>query len=200
VRNIGFCAAQEVTVTDRLESGLTYVSDDMGSIGDANARTWTFASLASGDSIAIELNASIDSPCADVQMENAVDVDAVQCDQVNFPAHIIDAGSAFVDCDVTDVPFGSAKSFAVGFPRPNPTRGRLSLDFELPRTAHVVADIVDLQGHRVARVADASFPAGKHTMGWNGADERGHSLQAGMYFIRIQADRQQQTRRAILIR
>lgn len=68
--------------------------------------------------------------------------------------------------------------------RPNP--GRITkLDFGLPRPDEVELVVFDLSGRRLATLARGAFPAGRHTVEWNGRTERGAEVGAGIYFYRL---------------
>jgi hypothetical protein len=73
-------------------------------------------------------------------------------------------------------------------PRPNPSRGRVTLELALPRAAEVRAEIRDLQGRLVRRLLRGNaLPAGSHTLVWDGANERGAQVSAGLYFAEVTA-------------
>jgi hypothetical protein len=88
----------------------------------------------------------------------------------------------------------------LGRPRPNPSRGETHVDFELGKPARVVIDVLDAQGRRVKRSADEWFAAGRHVRTWRGDDQDKKALESGIYFIRMQRDGFQATRRTVWIR
>jgi hypothetical protein len=69
---------------------------------------------------------------------------------------------------------------------PNPTRGSATLRFDLPRAGTVTAEVFDVRGALVARLADREFAAGQVALTWNGTDRRGRRMGAGAYFYRVQ--------------
>jgi hypothetical protein len=83
-----------------------------------------------------------------------------------------------------DPPARVALELAV--PRPNPVRGRMRLEFGLPRAAAVRIEVLDLQGRRVATLADGEFGAGRHDVIWD-AKAAGGPARTGVYFARLQA-------------
>ena len=85
-------------------------------------------------------------------------------------------------------------------PRPNPSRGPMTLDFDLQASGRIALEVFDARGRRVRQVADAWFPAGRHALAWLGDDDGGHALGTGVYFIRMRGHGVQATRRAMLIR
>jgi hypothetical protein len=95
---------------------------------------------------------------------------------------------------------GLRPRFELALPRPNPSRGETTVDFEIRETARVVVDVFDVCGRRVKRIADERFTAGRHVSTWRGDDEGGHALESGVYFIRMQVGAFQATRRTVRVR
>jgi len=85
-------------------------------------------------------------------------------------------------------------------PRPNPFRGRVAFDFELPRTARVRLEIHDLQGRRLRTVEDALLPAGHYSRTWDGSDLGGAPLPGGVYLMRLWSPEVARVQKVVLIR
>jgi hypothetical protein len=83
--------------------------------------------------------------------------------------------------------------------RPNPFTGRTRFGFELPEAATVSLDIYDLGGRRVARLAGGTFGAGRHEAQWDGLDDSGTRVQAGLYFARFSAPGLSRTTRLVML-
>lgn len=66
---------------------------------------------------------------------------------------------------------------------PNPSRGAVHFELALEREQRVEVSIHDLQGRRVARIADAVFPAGIARWSW---ERRSATTPAGLYFARVE--------------
>ncbi|HEX7878521.1 MAG TPA: T9SS type A sorting domain-containing protein [Candidatus Eisenbacteria bacterium] len=79
VNNIGMCQLNEITVTDTLQSGMTFVSSVPPSTGTSQFRTWQFndIDLAPGDSVVITLAATFGDQCPAGPLTNTVAVEAV---------------------------------------------------------------------------------------------------------------------------
>jgi len=71
--------------------------------------------------------------------------------------------------------------------RPNPARGASTLDYELPVRGPVTLAVFDLEGRRIATLADGVQEAGRHAVNWDGTDAGGRALTPGVYLVRIQA-------------
>jgi hypothetical protein len=70
-------------------------------------------------------------------------------------------------------------------PAPNPARGATTLRFGLPREARVELALYDQQGRRVRSLLGGTQPAGEQLITWNGHDDSGRALPAGLYFVRL---------------
>ncbi|MEO6463025.1 MAG: FG-GAP-like repeat-containing protein, partial [Candidatus Eisenbacteria bacterium] len=85
---------------------------------------------------------------------------------------------------------------------PNPARGTsLSVvSLALPRPAHAVLDVVDVRGARVRRLVDGELPAGPSSRSWDGRDDDGRRVAAGLYFIVLAADGREDRARLVRLR
>jgi hypothetical protein len=85
-------------------------------------------------------------------------------------------------------------------PAPNPARGATTLRFGLPRAARVELALYDQQGRRVRSLLGGMQPAGERTIAWDGRDESGRALPAGLYFVRLAAEGRTLVSRLAVIR
>ncbi len=92
------------------------------------------------------------------------------------------------------------RPFALRLAYPNPFNPKTTLGFTLPRTSHVSLDIFDVRGRLVRNLVDDDFEAGLHEVPWNGLDNGGRGVSAGVYFSRMQTDEFQQTGKMTLVR
>jgi hypothetical protein len=83
---------------------------------------------------------------------------------------------------------------------PNPTRGGTMIDFALAKPGDVALDLLDPSGRRVASVS-GRFAAGRRQLAWDGRNEAGAALPAGLYFVRMRvAGHDVGTQRVTLLR
>ena len=68
---------------------------------------------------------------------------------------------------------------------PNPFVGSTLIRFGLPRAGDVTLEVFDLLGRRVRRLAAGELEAGPHALAWDGRDDAGGHLGAGLYFTRL---------------
>jgi hypothetical protein len=69
--------------------------------------------------------------------------------------------------------------------RPNPARGRTQLGFDLARRGAVTLGVYDVNGRRVRSLVRATLDPGRYPIEWDGADDRGAALPAGVYIVRF---------------
>jgi hypothetical protein len=74
---------------------------------------------------------------------------------------------------------------ALSRPLPNPGLGATVLGFSLPAAGHTRIEILDLGG-RLVWATDGDFPAGDHSVRWEGRGTGGSTVSAGVYFVRLQ--------------
>ncbi|HKQ57286.1 MAG TPA: S8 family serine peptidase [Candidatus Eisenbacteria bacterium] len=82
---------------------------------------------------------------------------------------------------------------------PNPSAGGTTIAFGLTRPGAATLDVFDAQGRRVRRLADGEHAAGVHRARWDGRDESGSRLHAGLYFYRLITSEGRFERRMALI-
>ena len=87
----------------------------------------------------------------------------------------------------------------LGSAYPNPFRGRTSLQLALAREGVVRMAVYDLGGRRVRTLVNGTQPAGEQTIAWDGRDEGGRVVAAGLYLVRFDAPGAKQSRRLILM-
>ena len=68
---------------------------------------------------------------------------------------------------------------------PNPVRGRTSIRFGLARAGDARLELYDLAGRRVRTLASGTMPAGPSAAQWDGRDQGGRTVAAGVYFVRL---------------
>jgi hypothetical protein len=78
---------------------------------------------------------------------------------------------------------------------PNPFNATTSLDFALPRAAHVRLDLYDVTGRAVKSVADDTYSAGEHRLAVDAS-----ALPTGVYFARLTTSDWTATRKLLLLK
>lgn len=72
---------------------------------------------------------------------------------------------------------------------PNPlTRSTASISFDLAEPGLVSLKVFDLAGRTVVHLIDQEMVQGEHSVQWNGQDQYGEEVSAGLYLCRMEAD------------
>jgi len=69
---------------------------------------------------------------------------------------------------------------------PNPIVGAGSIRFGLAAEGRARVALYDAGGRHVRQLADGRFAAGPHALPWDGRNDRGSPLAAGVYFVRLE--------------
>jgi hypothetical protein len=80
---------------------------------------------------------------------------------------------------------------------PNPFRANLRIAYYVARSGGVRLSVYDVRGREVRSLVAAVQDPGRHEITWNGLDDRGRALAAGVYFVRYEADRRTMTKRVM---
>ena len=99
-----------------------------------------------------------------------------------------------------DVPGGSAATIDFAPAQPNPARGSTHFAFTLGAVARAELTVLDLSGRRVRTLVRDALPAGPHDAVWDGRDDTGTPLSAGLYFARLRVGDASRTQRVVLAR
>lgn len=83
---------------------------------------------------------------------------------------------------------------------PNPFSHNTTVSYQLDRAGRVRLSVYNMAGQRVKTLVNAVQSAGAHTINWDGRDEDGSKVCAGMYFARLQTGDQKDTRKLILVK
>jgi hypothetical protein len=83
---------------------------------------------------------------------------------------------------------------------PNPFSEDLTVSFYLSSPQRVSVDIFNIEGARIASLADEVLGAGVHSRTWNGRTSSGHAAASGVYFMKIEAGGLQSTSKVIKLK
>lgn len=72
-------------------------------------------------------------------------------------------------------------------PYPNPTSGATSIPFVISGSARVNIAVYDMLGVRVATITEREYAPGTYSIPWNGFNDRGATVPAGCYLVRMYA-------------
>lgn len=104
------------------------------------------------------------------------------------------------DTPAVNVPDPSSQErLSLAFAGANPFLGEAHVAFQLPAAADVDLEVHDVSGARVRTIASGMRPAGPHQERWDGRDDAGRAVTAGVYFLRLRAAGDVVTTKAIKI-
>jgi hypothetical protein len=83
---------------------------------------------------------------------------------------------------------------------PNPFNPSTVIRYYLPSDGHVILEIFDVSGRRVARLIDAPEKKGPHLFEWDGRDQFDRPISSGLYFYRLRAGKQSISRKMLILR
>ena len=90
--------------------------------------------------------------------------------------------------------------FALHSNYPNPFNPTTTISYDLPEQAQITLGIYDLLGKRIKTLVHQSQDAGKQIVMWDGTDDVGRQVSAGVYLYRIQAGQFAQTRKMLFLK
>ncbi len=82
---------------------------------------------------------------------------------------------------------------------PNPFNPDTNIEFSLAETERAVVTIYNIKGEVVRTLADEVYPAGVHSVHWNGKDDSGSSVSSGVYFYKLEAGATSKLKKMMLL-
>jgi len=85
-------------------------------------------------------------------------------------------------------------------PSPNPSTAGAQIQFGLDRRAHVKLGIYNVAGRLVRLLAQGPLEPGLHSIGWDGRDEHGQRVAAGIYVAKMRAGAKVITQKVVVMK
>jgi hypothetical protein len=98
---------------------------------------------------------------------------------------------------VDDTPLPLA--FSLYQNQPNPFNARTIIQFALGKPGHASLEVYTITGQRVATLAAGWYPAGVHSVVWDGRDTHGVPLASGTYLYRLVTPAKTANRKMLLL-
>ena len=92
------------------------------------------------------------------------------------------------------------QGFTLGKPYPNPFNPNVNLQLNMIEKRELLGYIYGIKGNLVRKLDYGELGVGTHELEWNGLNDRGHSVESGVYLFKIQADGLSQTRKMIFLK
>jgi hypothetical protein len=83
---------------------------------------------------------------------------------------------------------------------PNPVVHHATVRFDLPQARVVRLGIYDAAGRVVKTLAEGPLPAGRFRRAWDGTDQGGRRVAAGIYFLRFDAETVQSWQKVVVLK
>ena len=83
---------------------------------------------------------------------------------------------------------------------PNPFNPSTTISYRLPRDSNLNLSVYDVLGRKVKVLASGVYSRGNYTTQWNGKDQKGQQVSAGLYLYKIQADNFIDSKKILLIK
>jgi len=83
---------------------------------------------------------------------------------------------------------------------PNPFNPRLTVEFVVSEAAFAAVAVYDLRGRRLRTLTRGFHAAGRQRLQWDGCDEAGRTVAAGVYVVRLEQAGRTATRRVTIVR
>ena len=83
---------------------------------------------------------------------------------------------------------------------PNPFNPTTRIQYSLPKTGLVKINIYTLMGQKIATLVNGNMEAGRHNITWNGMDDLGNPVAAGLYLYQLEAKDFVKTRKMVLLK
>lgn len=84
--------------------------------------------------------------------------------------------------------------------RPNPSASNARIVFRLATPGEATLDLFDANGRHIRRLLDEELTAGSHEVVWDGVDDAGRTVSAGVYYYRLKVGAFEQSSRLSFVR
>lgn len=83
---------------------------------------------------------------------------------------------------------------------PNPFNPETNIVFNIKQAAHVNIEIFNVKGQKVRTLANDYFEGGLNSVTWNGQNDNGKNVGSGLYFYKIQSNKDSVTQKMLLLK
>ena len=96
--------------------------------------------------------------------------------------------------DAVPTEFGLSQNY------PNPFNPSTVIDFSVAKDSYVSLNVYDITGRLVSTLVDGNMSTGYHSVLWNGVDNKGMSVSAGIYIYALQTEEASITRKMVFMK
>ena len=98
--------------------------------------------------------------------------------------------------DVVAVP----NEFALHPNYPNPFNPSTNIDFDIVKDGHTQVVVYDIMGRKIKNLIGENMKAGYHTVAWNGKNDSGNNVSAGVYLCTLSTSSFTKTIKLLLLK
>ena len=117
-----------------------------------------------------------------------------------YPFKIISGTPEYVSSMTQEILSELPEKFSLYQNYPNPFNPTTTIRFDIPEPSHISLKVYNLMGQEVRTLTNEWLPTGSHHLIWNGKDQRGIPVSAGVYIYRLQSQNFQKTRKMVLLK
>jgi len=123
-----------------------------------------------------------------------------QQSDINFALPAVDLEDLLTDVEELPANDSKPESFQLFQNYPNPFNPSTAITFSVPRAAELQISIYNILGQRIKTLFEGHKEAGVHTVQWNGLDDGGVQVAAGLYLMRMESASQTLSRKMLLVK
>jgi hypothetical protein len=120
-----------------------------------------------------------------IEMVFAVRRPAEQIRMIRILRALLNQATVERDRDIAVMDAAGSISFGLSGNYPNPFNGSTMLNLALSESGAARLEIIDVRGVKIRTLMDGFFTAGRHSLSWDGQDDRGRPVPSGTYIIRL---------------
>ena len=90
--------------------------------------------------------------------------------------------------------------FVLNTPYPNPFNSNTIIGYELPIRMNVRLTVYNTLGQNILTIVDGKQSTGQYKINWNGKDSAGNTVSAGIYFIALQTETSNDTKKVLFLK
>jgi len=105
----------------------------------------------------------------------------------------------YTETGIYDNPSLTPHSYRLNQNYPNPFNPSTTVTFELLRPSHINLTVFNLKGQLVRKLADGNYSTGISWVIWDGTDDAGRCVSAGIYIYRIESEGSTTSKKMLLV-
>ena len=83
---------------------------------------------------------------------------------------------------------------------PNPFNPSTNIDFDIVKDGHTKIVVYDIMGRQIKNLIGENMKAGYHTIAWNGKNDSGNNVSAGVYLCTLSTSSFTKTIKLLLLK